>query len=752
MAINGLLSAKSYGRSLNRRLSAIDSRMTNLYNTTYATRSDNKEDLERITGDIEGTLASIIGNNAVERLSDVSNLFVRLQKKKGVSNDQLVNGAMELFNNNNIIGTLSATTDIMKGIQAENYQYDMICKYMSKLEDALNIKKDNILSSDNFSKEFMSVKSDKYSDRDSAFFFQRTKTIINKYRLSDLFDKMVYQAEKYGEVFLYVVPYDVAIQRLMDRKENSPGMKSTLYRGFSESFTLEGTEVADSIDSNIKNHINITENSRTEVHFSPNPILEKYVQAVEKANTIMESVREQSLTEAYNVLSEASDANIEGQSFDSVYDKKSIKKSMNSVASDGLIFPNKDKYEKVKNLSGAVVEILPRETVIPVYMTSNLCIGYYVFDITTDEICPVCDGGANPINMMSHTFSNSNLQDEGIDAMIRQIAQQISDQIDTRFINANKDLKEEIYAILRYNDKFNVINGVNNINVSFIPADDIEHFYFELNDRTHRGVSDLKKSLVPAMLYSLLYLTNTIGEVTRAQDKRIYYVKQNVETNVAKTMLNVINQLKKGNMGMRQISSMNNILNIVGRYNDHVIPLGPSGDPPVQFEVMNGQDIKTPTELMERFEDSAVSSTDVPLEFVQTVNQVDYATRFTMSNSKFLRMIFKRQRICQDCFSRIFTKIYNYEYGENESKIRVLLPAPAFLTLTNTQQLVSNMNSYVDAIIENDCANESDEVKGILKKKLSRAYLGSYIDYEQIDNLLAISRLEAKVNGEDENE
>ena len=53
-------------------------------------------------------------------------------------------------------------------------------------------------------------------------------------------------------------------------------------------------------------------------------------------------------------------------------------------------------------------------------------------------------------------------------------------------------------------------------------------------------------------------------------------------------------------MGMRQIESMNNILNIVGKYNDYIIPMGQSGDPPIQFEVMQGQDIQTPTEIMDK--------------------------------------------------------------------------------------------------------------------------------------------------------
>ena len=103
---------------------------------------------------------------------------------------------------------------------------------------------------------------------------------------------------------------------------------------------------------------------------------------------------------------------------------------------------------------------------------------------------------------------------------IRYIASKISKSIDTKFINANKDLKEEIYAILNYNNKFDIARS-NDIGVTFIPADDIVHTYFELDETTHRGISDLKDALVPAMLYILLYLTDIIGKITRSTDKRI---------------------------------------------------------------------------------------------------------------------------------------------------------------------------------------------------------------------------------------
>ena len=203
-------------------------------------------------------------------------------------------------------------------------------------------------------------------------------------------------------------------------------------------------------------------------------------------------------------------------------------------------------------------------------------------------------------------------------------------------------------------------------------------------------------------------------------------------------------------MGMRQLESMNTIFNIIGKYNDHVIPMGQSGDPPIQMEVMQGQQIDTPSELMERMEDAAVSATDVPVEFVQSVNNVDYATRFTMSNSKFLRKVYKRQSICQEHFTEIFRKIYNYEFNENDTTMKILLPAPAFMAMSNSQQLIDNIKQYAQSIADIACYNEEDEVKNEFLNLYIRNQLGTYVDFSQIDQLINTAKLNIEARKQEE--
>lgn len=199
-------------------------------------------------------------------------------------------------------------------------------------------------------------------------------------------------------------------------------------------------------------------------------------------------------------------------------------------------------------------------------------------------------------------------------------------------------------------------------------------------------------------------------------------------------------------MGMRQIESMNNILNIVGKYNDYIIPLGPSGDPPIQFEVMQGQQIDTPTDMMDKMEELAVNSTGTPFEMVNSTFQQDFAIRFSMSNTRFLKLVYERQRRTSELFSMIFTRLYNNEFKEQYSQIKIQLPPPVYLTMTNNQQLMDNVSQMADKLIEFEIPNEEDEIKAEFKKLYIRNTLGTYIDYNFVDQIIQTAKVNVESN------
>lgn len=758
-------------KKINDTLDHIESRLSDIYRSTYYTLDTEKKSIENLDRDISNRLNQIIANNSdLQGISNISRLYSRLEQKPGENGlsylldpskkpngKSLDNDLLSLFNDNTISANLMETYSQNRWILALDQEIDTVLKYMPKLKEALDIKKDNIISADNFTKNFINVKKD-ISDKDAITFNNRIEEIKKKYKLAELFDEMVDEAQTKGEYFLYLVPYKQAFEKLLDIKNTLPDSG----RVISEETLLESSPV--------EIHASTDDSGNPMLIVHKTGMLESVIENIHKVDQTISNTAK-SLTEMFTEAAEGETYYLRDNSKKDKPDKtekieldKMMPNELEFPVDDGLLDTNKyelDKKNKKKsgtktNVPGAVVKKLDRTRILPIYI-EDICMGYYyieamplmgdpnrysiggVYDthLTHDATTPdgVDPSSSNLINAIA-TERGEN------DVFLKKLAHTISEKIDAQFINSNQDLSKEIYMILKYDQRFN--QGYIKTNVTFLPADDVIHFKFKTDPTTHRGISDLYQSLIPAKMWAMLNLCTTLGILTRGQDKRVYYVKQTVETNVSKTLMNVVNQIKKGNFGVRQMESINNILNIIGRFNDFVIPVGQSGDSPINFEIMQGQQFQTDENLMDKLEDAAVSAI-VPLELVQTVHsQIDYAIQLSMSNSKFLRIVYKRQSICEYFFSIIMTKIYNYEYDETET-INMSLPSPAFLSLSNTSTLIQNATEFVENVMNFEGEGEKEEVKARLKRKLMRYYLNTHLNTTLIDKMKEEARLEIQV-------
>jgi hypothetical protein len=554
---NNAVSAPS--RKVKKQLDILSRKIDGLYKDTYLTRPDDRNNLDNVIDDLDVAISRMAAVDN-DNIATMSELIRRVNKKQSTDSDKLNQGLADIFNNNNLVGELFANTDMYKYVASENYNYDMICKYLPKLNIALEIMRDNVLSSDNFSNKFLNPKSVYSSKEEVALFTANCNRLEKRYNLSTFLSDLYLDTSKYGEQFVYLVPYTKAFERLLSSaRYRSNGMdyratsinyyESTetfwkdkesvicLENGFAESKEYKAYISSVDESSSIVEEFNSNsgfKGSEIKLHFNYSGVALNPVNNIAVSEHSVENIREA----VSSVFTEKAEGNLASE-----YDKI----SQAAYNKDGLIVDNMDKVKIDQNINGSVMEVLPREDIIPVYI-GEACLGYYYLEIREDKTkCGYCGGHhMTPMisNATSHQYEMSQDQEE---LAIRYISSKISQSIDSKFINANKDLKEEIYAVLRYNEKFDIAKS-NDIGVTFIPAEDIIHCYFKMDKDTHRGISDLRDSLIPAMLYILLYLSDIIGKITRGTDKRVYYVKQNVEQNVARTMMNVVNQIKKGNV------------------------------------------------------------------------------------------------------------------------------------------------------------------------------------------------------------
>ena len=545
------------GSTIDKKLDLLDQKLDGLYKDIYISRPDNKQNLDAMIDNLDSIIDQLQGSDT--SVSGMSELLRRVDKAGESNTNKMIKSVQELFEDQTVLGALMMNDSIHNYIAGQNRNYDLICKYLPKLEDALEIKRDNVLCSDNFSKNFLNPKSEKSSKDEVSRFNTNVKRIENEYNISEFLDDTYMNTSKYGEDFIYIVPYNVAFARLFKKSNyriNSARIgQTTIFEGYEAGIScisencqetkdfksyIKDTGISDQILKGMEDFVG---NCSVTLHFNKSNFI---------SSTITERavLKEKEDLERFKSLSSIFESKTSSLSnmFEDLGKGKRRKQSLGAMNQDGLIINSdldRDPDKLDKNFLGAVVERIPRENILPIYIGKR-CLGYYYFEFAEDpNACGYCGGHHTTPMLGNGSKTQYDMTEQQEELMIRYISARISSAIDTKFINANKDLKEEIYAILSYNEKFDISRS-NDIGITFIPAEDMVHCYFKLDEHSHRGISDLQRAVTPAMLYILLYLTDIIGKISRSNDKRVYYVKQNVETNVAKTMMNVVQQIKKG--------------------------------------------------------------------------------------------------------------------------------------------------------------------------------------------------------------
>lgn len=721
-----------------------------LYSDIYYTDNNVNQQIKSIKSKIDKALQNISNVNMTNTgMDNISVLYNKTIAEKEREKVDLYNNITGVLNNKSVMDNVLSVYTQNTMVRDIDREIDMVCKYMPKLDDALETRKEHVLSADHFSKDPILIKVSGNSDNNPAI-DNNIETMTKKYDLENLMDRIYDETDKRGETFVYIVPYKKAFEYLLRQKMGgydsiplniSQESFDDMVQTFTEEVNMsdvfnEGSEYIEDLSKKYK-----LEEEEKEVEKKLLEDAKDIKFTFNKSGIIPSAIREYHIAEKF--LNESGSLFFNEDDASSPISSSIGKEAngqigkpaseYNSMAQDGISILNSGRSRSANiKVPGCVVKILDHTMVKPLYI-DQICLGYFYIE---------CE---NKIGLEQTTFSstiggirpggfNKSAQDPYSSygneyIVLKDLANKISQRIDSTFINANQDLSKEIYAILKYNSTVDNTGKIAKVNITFIPPEDMEHCWFDFDPDTKRGKSALLKSLFPAKLFSCLYISNVIQNLTRGNDRRVYYIKQSVDTNIVGVISNVINQIQRSNFGIRQIESMSNVLNMLGRFNDFVIPRSPSGDAPIDFEVIPGQQVEVKTDLMNMLEEMAVNATEVPLEVIQMRQQADYATHLTMTNTRFLQKIYNRQGKTQKIFSRIITKIYNYEFCSDTSdkvSVDVILPPPIYLNAVNGSQIVDAINTlsdtvgniYVSEIEENDKAGTRAEFSRLVKQKM----------------------------------
>jgi hypothetical protein len=184
----------------------INSNSDSIYQSTYYSDPADKKALDDLKLSIDTSIKSIMNNNS-DNLGEpnISRMYERLFMNSQ-NNKETVDEFRKIFEDNEFMTSLTTSYMDNRWIKAFDDEIDEILKYFPKLEEALQTIKDNVLSSDSFSKDFLNM-SDELQVADNVVFNSNIDEMKDKYDLLTLTNDTYYNVSKYGEEFLYVVPY-----------------------------------------------------------------------------------------------------------------------------------------------------------------------------------------------------------------------------------------------------------------------------------------------------------------------------------------------------------------------------------------------------------------------------------------------------------------------------------------------------------------------------------------------------------------
>lgn len=708
---------------------------------------------------IDGLMNSNISNVGT---TNISSLIMKSKLDDMQTDDDVIQALNSTLENESLINSIMQSYTQNSWIRDMDREIDMILKYMNKLEQALNCRREHVLCSDNFTSTQLHIRSRSAIGNDITA-NQNIQTMMKRYDLTDILDKVYRKTDKYGECFVYVVPYKKAINRLLKQQGNIIGDIPTIksesgmeyIHPMNEAFTVEMNGLNGQIDfPNVDFSLPIKENNLS-LEMDKSGVIQSVMTSRYRANSILNEAAGLAINESG--FEDKKFATSKGSKDDKTSIDKEFTKSkddfykLDGLSQDGVrtlndFNANRNNTNELK-IPGAVIKILERDMVKPLYI-DDTCLGYFYiecdkkFDIEHTTFSSTI-GGIRPGGMYRGKHKDVYFKDAQEDQLLKRLAMAISRKIDASFVNANQDLSKEIYAILKYNSTVNMEGKIARMRVTYIPPEDIVHSFFEQDDETHRGISSLAKGLFPAKLWTCLLISNCLNVLTRSNDKRVYYVKQMVDTNISGVLINTINQIHRGNFGLRQIESMNNVLNILGRFNDLLVPKSPNGDSPIDVETIQGQNVDIKTDLMNMLEEVAVQSTGVPYDYIQAHQSTDFATRLTMTNTRFLQEIYNTQAKVKDIFSKILTKIYNAEFNSME-EIEYVPNVPTYLMCINTSQMLNSASDIAqvvtDMYITDDVPN-AELLKPRVMAEIKKKYTSIFFPASDMDEIIAKAQL-----------
>ena len=686
--------------SLRKRLSSINALINQGNLSLYGT--DKKDNLNSLDDKFMSILNSSINDITNRDENDITSFLNKVvsSENKSFAADQMLNNQFMDITGDDYATMQSFIYDAYRNRLLEQSDLHEISSQLIELSEAILITRDAIVSSDVVEGRMSrTLKFDNISDEDKNDYKSIVEHMETKFKLQEkIKNYIIPKTLEYGEYYAYVIPYAKLFNDLnknratdqygrriyrestntvyesfednkgkLDKKEYDKFIKET-YEKYKENGVKKGnpqefvSEEAFKKDmTNILNNISVCNDS------VPLPVIEEGAESLSFYANQYFTEEAKSKSDGYKNI------------FNQVNSNKKKEKG---------IFDDPNDVGEFSNIGDCYFKLLEPTTVIPIKIM-NTTIGYYY--VQEEDITPL--EGAISSTLYFTKFDENRRENTIIDA----IASKVVRSFDKKFLEDNIKFKEAIVDCFQY---YNL--NEKRLKFQFIPAEYIQTFKID-EDANGNGQSMIKKSLFYAKLYLMLLLFKIMSIILYSNDTKVNYIKQSgIDKNVANKVQEIARIKQSRQINITDLFSYTTLINKVGNGNEMYVPVGRSGERPIETDILQGQDIQLNSDLLEMLKNSYILATGVPAAIVNYLNEADFAKVVEQNNTKFNGRVVNYQLDFNNSITELYQKLLRWSTKIDEgviSNFQFALQPPKATSINTKGELIGQFQTLSDFLV-----------------------------------------------------
>lgn len=775
-------------RKFKNAINNLSNTIKDLTSSIYGTQNDEMIDImnTQFQSILDYEINSLKGsgkNSTDDMTSFISKLYDKSRNENKLS---------ELFNNELTSMTIGSDDTTIGSFLTSVYQNKMIkqsdihdiANQLIELKEAVNTMRDAIVTADIVDGRInREITFNGITDEESKRYQNIIQSVEKKFEIQEKIKNfIVKEGLTYGEYYVYCVPYSVIFSDFM--KNKSKYNTSTLY-SYESAGDLEPIQksmlngdmsyinlACDSEDElnefmescfedfnynksdypqfkNNKNSLNTFNEKEFKESFNedlknilsrisvinadiPLPVMEEGIETIEEFRNLF-------VNESGDRFMEKEKEIIPDDSF-MKYMKTTKNEKKDSESSEGIFLNSKNGTSKIDNfdeIRDCYIKMLEPTRVCEIKMMDEV-IGY--FFIKTDNTTPL--NGVLSSTLYQTKFNQKRSEHD----IVSDIAGRIIDKFDKRFLKENPKFKKLIVEALNFYDL-----SEQTIKFQFVPKEYMVAFKID-KDVEGNGTSMLEGSMFYAKLYLMLLLFKIMSIIVYSNDTKVNYIRQSgIDKNLINKVQQIAIQKQARTINIFDLFNYTTLINKIGNGNELFIPIGRSGERPMETDILSGQEVQLNSELMELLRNSYILGTGVPAAILNYLNEADFAKSIEVANTKFNGRVVNYQLDFNIGICELYRKILKYSTNIPENiidSIDVSLIRPKGGQNNIKSEAIANITSIIEFVTKlyfgESSTEEGDEI--VIRKfniRLAKRYL-PMLNFSEIEEELNSAKLEAE--------